>query len=205
MSRQKRPAAESPELPTEEEERRLNNGTRAAKKRLAPKGSFNAEIWANSARLESILLQCRQGIRMVSIRNWEGEMGQNVAQQIKAREAHNNSAGSPCSKGRGRAAILGYPGKYLARDMALALVEELGHVYKGLQKGAGCNRGDAESLLEVAAKQVKTWPALKDVDWGRGEDADDEHATDDGEETHDFTNLFESSFGVDAIRAIFEP
>ncbi|KXG52810.1 uncharacterized protein PGRI_080660 [Penicillium griseofulvum] len=57
----------------------------------------------------------------------------------------------------------GTPGRYLPKNMLLALVEELGHEYKPLLDGASISRcGDPQLLLAVAANQVKSRrPALK--------------------------------------------
>ncbi|KAJ5618121.1 hypothetical protein N7537_003235 [Penicillium hordei] len=50
----------------------------------------------------------------------------------------------------------GTPGRYLPRNMLLALVEELGHEYKPLLNGAASSTSaDSDMLLELAANQTK--------------------------------------------------
>lgn len=51
----------------------------------------------------------------------------------------------------------GTPGRYLPKNMLLALVEELGHEYQPLLEGAGSKKSrDSDLLLELAAAQVKS-------------------------------------------------
>ncbi|KAL4787718.1 hypothetical protein BJX76DRAFT_369006 [Aspergillus varians] len=67
----------------------------------------------------------------------------------------------------------GTPGRYMPKNMLLALVEELGHDYKGLLEGAGCSRGDSKLLIEAAAKQINKRPALKGMRWQTEHDEKD--------------------------------
>ena len=49
----------------------------------------------------------------------------------------------------------GTPGRYLPKDMLLALVQKLGNNYKHLLKGASCRNGEEDLLLDIASAQVK--------------------------------------------------
>lgn len=95
MSTLKR-AAQSPEPPgsLEEQQRQINDGIRVAKKRVKGHGSFNAQFWANSCELETLLLQRAETDRKISLRDFEGtaseweqtDKAQSIFQQIKAQE-----------------------------------------------------------------------------------------------------------------------
>ncbi|KAL2872297.1 uncharacterized protein BJX67DRAFT_369009 [Aspergillus lucknowensis] len=90
---------------------------------------------------------------------------------------NNNGGAYEVLKDEAGRLFWGTPGRYLPRNMLLGLVEDLGHEYKGLLQGAGCSKGDNDLLLEVVTKQIKTRPALKDIDWDQprnGEDDEDE-------------------------------
>lgn len=67
----------------------------------------------------------------------------------------------------------------MLKNMLLALVEELGHDYKGILEGATCSRGDSKLLIEAAAKQIHQRPALKTMQWqAQDEDEEDGSSTD---------------------------
>ncbi|KAE8157666.1 hypothetical protein BDV40DRAFT_308512 [Aspergillus tamarii] len=48
----------------------------------------------------------------------------------------------------------GTPGRYLPKNMLLALVEKLGNNYKHLLKGASCRNGEEDLLLDIASAQI---------------------------------------------------
>ncbi|KAJ5501495.1 hypothetical protein N7453_006312 [Penicillium expansum] len=67
----------------------------------------------------------------------------------------------------------GTPGRYLPRNMLLALVEELGHEYEPLLKGAASSTSaDSDMLLELAANQTKARRKSLSEDLFRDEDPD---------------------------------
>lgn len=69
----------------------------------------------------------------------------------------------------------GTPGRYLPKNMLLALVEELGHEYKPLLQGAARKRSGDFALLELAAAQVKSRrPALDGTFAQSDSESDDE-------------------------------
>ena len=72
----------------------------------------------------------------------------------------------------------GTPGRYLPKNMLLAVVEELGHDYKELLAGATSNKGDNDLLLVVASSQVKCRPALRTNTF----DSEDEEEDDDDDD-----------------------
>ncbi|OGM44733.1 hypothetical protein ABOM_007399 [Aspergillus bombycis] len=52
-------------------------------------------------------------------------------------------------------------GRYLPKNMLLALVEELGHDYKDLLNGASCVKGEDDLLLGIASNQIKSKAAKR--------------------------------------------
>lgn len=67
----------------------------------------------------------------------------------------------------------GTPGRYIPRNMLLALVEELGHEYKPLLDGAASSSSaDSDTLLELAANQTKARRKSLSEDLFTNEDTD---------------------------------
>ncbi|KAL2819092.1 hypothetical protein BDW59DRAFT_181768 [Aspergillus cavernicola] len=96
---------------------------------------------------------------------------------------HNSSRGSvSVLEDEAGRPFWGTPGRYMPKNMLLALVEEVGHEYKGLLDGAGSNKSEPTLLLEVASAQIKTRPALKDVDWHPEDETDEDE--DDEEDSY---------------------
>ncbi|PYI07756.1 hypothetical protein BO78DRAFT_385690 [Aspergillus sclerotiicarbonarius CBS 121057] len=80
----------------------------------------------------------------------------------------------------------GTPGRYLPKNMSLALVEELRHDYKDLLRGASRKTGKQSLLVEVAAKQVGARrKQLRDSVFGDDEDEDYESEEEEEEEEED--------------------
>ncbi|KAJ5679166.1 hypothetical protein N7462_007410 [Penicillium macrosclerotiorum] len=69
----------------------------------------------------------------------------------------------------------GTPGRYLPKNMLLAIVEELGYEYKALLDGAGRNQsGDSDLLLGIATAQVKFRRPAIDGIFQRSDSSDSE-------------------------------
>ncbi|KAL4778506.1 hypothetical protein BJX76DRAFT_352568 [Aspergillus varians] len=103
-------------------------------------------------------------------------------QVLRQAWGHNGYGASvPILKKETGRSFWGTPGKYMPKNMLLALVEELGHEYRDLLEGAGCSKGDAKLLLEVASSQIKSRPALKDINWDGDHDMEDD-SEDEGSE-----------------------
>ncbi|KAE8164545.1 hypothetical protein BDV40DRAFT_298344 [Aspergillus tamarii] len=83
----------------------------------------------------------------------------------------------------------GTPGRYLPKNMLLALVDELGHDYKHLLKGASCSNGEEDLLLGVASAQIKSKAtrrrALRDLGFGDEIYVDDSEAESEVEDEDD--------------------
>jgi hypothetical protein len=80
----------------------------------------------------------------------------------------------------------GTHGRYLPKNMLLSLVEELGHEYKDLLKGASCGTGDDDLLLGVASRQIKSRAerrkSLRDSGFGDEMDLDNSGSESEDEE-----------------------
>ncbi|KAJ5273618.1 hypothetical protein N7478_008743 [Penicillium angulare] len=72
-------------------------------------------------------------------------------------EAKNSHGAAKLLEDENGKPFWGTPGRYLPKNMLLALVEELGHDYEALLDGASCNQsGDPDLLLKLAVDQVKS-------------------------------------------------
>ncbi|CAG7937422.1 unnamed protein product [Penicillium salamii] len=85
----------------------------------------------------------------------------------------------------------GTPGRYLPKNMLLALVEELGHEYKPILDGASIGRSnDSQLLLEAGVRQIKhTRPSLEDAGLvcrsSQPDEEDEEESSDDEYDSDD--------------------
>lgn len=96
-------------------------------------------------------------------------------QVLRRAWGHNTQGGSlPVLRDEIGRPFWGTPGRYMPKNMLLALVEELGHDYTDILAGATCGRGDSKLLLEAAAKQIHQRPALKNVQWQPRDEEDEE-------------------------------
>jgi hypothetical protein len=119
--------------------------------------------------------------------------------QILRSAWQRNSQGGPAAsqimKDESGKPFWGTPGRYLPRNMLLAIVEELGHEYEPLLEGASSSRSvDSQLLLEIGSKQVTSRrPALKDSGFGdqshgfspEGDDGEDDEDEDDDDDVYD--------------------
>ncbi|RAK95443.1 HNH endonuclease signature motif containing protein [Aspergillus ibericus CBS 121593] len=99
--------------------------------------------------------------------------------QVLRRAWQENTDGTPGATIRDEMGkpFWGTPGRYLPKNMLLALVEELGHDYKDLLCGASGQKGEEGLLVEVAAKQVKA-RRKRLCDSGFGDDEDEDYESD---------------------------
>jgi len=117
--------------------------------------------------------------------------------QILRSAWQQNSYGSPAAsqtmKDESGKPFWGTPGRYLPRNMLLAIVEELGHEYEQLLEGASSTRSvDSQLLLDIGSKQVIfRRPALKDSGFGdqSGDGEDDEDEDEDDDEDGENPNM----------------
>ncbi|KAB8264844.1 hypothetical protein BDV32DRAFT_144879 [Aspergillus pseudonomiae] len=106
-------------------------------------------------------------------------------QVLRRAWGHNTGGGAlPTLKNEIGKPFWGTPGRYLPKNMLLAIVEEIGHDYKELLEGAASNKGDNDLLLAIASCQVKSRPALRPNTF-TGEEEDSEEEEEEEEEESD--------------------
>ncbi|RAQ50236.1 hypothetical protein AFGD_011576 [Aspergillus flavus] len=95
---------------------------------------------------------------------------------------HNTAGGAlPTLKDEIGKPFWGTPGRYLPKNMLLAVVEELGHEYKELLEGAAGRNGDNDLLLAIASSQVKSRPALRPHTFANEDEESDEEGYEESE------------------------